>query len=92
LGTGTAHPAGDTTIDLHIGDDNTFTWKGTAKGKPRQLTEKWSAANDLLTPAQERETGVLVGRLTWRRRQVEISRRWDMAGGSRVTLHPLNAA
>ena len=36
-GNWTAHPAGDTTIDLRIADDESFTWKVTAKGKPRQL-------------------------------------------------------
>jgi hypothetical protein len=60
-----AHPAGDTSIDLHIGDDETFTWKVTAKGKPRQLTGKWSLTNNLLTLAQEGDSGALVGRVTW---------------------------
>ena len=53
-GNWTAHPAGDTTIDLHIGDDGTFTWTVTAKGKPRQLAGKWSLADDLLTLARIR--------------------------------------
>ena len=56
-GNWTAHPAGDTKIDLHIGDDETFTWKVTAKGKPRQLTGKWSLTNNLLTLAQEGDAG-----------------------------------
>ena len=64
-GNWTAHPAGDTTIDLRIGDDETFTWKVTAKGKPRQLTGKWSLTNNLLTLAQEGDAGALVGRVTW---------------------------
>ncbi len=65
VGNWTAHPAGDTTIDLHIGDDETFTWKVNAKGKPRQLTGKWSITNNLLTLAQEGDAGALVGRVTW---------------------------
>jgi hypothetical protein len=64
-GTWTAHPAGDTTIGLRIGDDETFTWNVTAKGKPRQLTGKWSLADNLLTLAQEGDAGALVGRVSW---------------------------
>jgi hypothetical protein len=64
-GNWTAHPAGDTTIDLRIGDDETFTWKVTAKGKPRQLTGKWSLTNNLLTLAQEGDAGALVGQVSW---------------------------
>ena len=64
-GNWTAHPAGETTIDLRIGDDATFTWKVTAKGKPRQLTGKWSLADNLLTLAQEGDAGALVGRVAW---------------------------
>ena len=64
-GNWTAHPAGDTTIDLHLGDDETFTWKVIAKGKPRQLAGKWSLASNLLTLAQEGDSGALVGRVAW---------------------------
>jgi tetratricopeptide (TPR) repeat protein len=60
-----AHPAGDTKIDLHIGDDETFTWKVNAKGKPRQLAGKWSLTNNLLTLAQDGDAGALVGRVSW---------------------------
>jgi tetratricopeptide (TPR) repeat protein len=64
-GNWSAHPAGDTTIELRIGDDETFTWKVTAKGKPRQLAGKWSLTNNLLTLAQEADAGALVGRVSW---------------------------
>jgi tetratricopeptide (TPR) repeat protein len=64
-GTWTAHPAADTTINLRIGADNTFTWKVNAKGKPRELTGNWSLANNLLTLAQTGEGGALVGRVAW---------------------------
>jgi hypothetical protein len=64
-GNWTAHAPGDSTISLSIGDDGNFTWKVTIKGKPRQLTGKWSSANNLLTLAQEGEGGALVGRVTW---------------------------
>ena len=64
-GNWTAHPAGDTTIDLRIGDDETFTWNVTAKGKPRQLAGKWSLTDNLLTLAQEGDAGALVGRVSW---------------------------
>ena len=58
-------PAGDATIDLHLGVDETFTWKVAAKGKPRQLAGKWSLTNNLLTLAQEGDSGAMVGRVTW---------------------------
>ena len=64
-GNWTAHPAPDTTIALRIGDDETFTWQVTAKGKPRQLTGKWSLTDNLLTLAQEGDAGALVGRVSW---------------------------
>ena len=64
-GNWTAHPAADTTITLRIGDDETFTWQVTAKGKPRQITGKWSLTNNLLTLAQEGDAGALVGRVSW---------------------------
>ena len=64
-GNWTAHPADDTTIDLHIGDDGTFTWTVDSKGKPRQLAGKWSLTDDLLTLAQEGDAGALVGRVAW---------------------------
>jgi tetratricopeptide (TPR) repeat protein len=65
VGNWTAHPAGDTTIDLSVGGDQTFIWKVTAKGKPRQLTGKWSLGDGLLTLTQEGDAGALVGRVTW---------------------------
>ena len=64
-GNWTAHPAPDTTIALRIGDDETFTWQVTVKGKPRQLTGKWSLTDNLLTLAQEGDAGALVGRVSW---------------------------
>ncbi|MDR3622329.1 MAG: hypothetical protein P4L85_23465 [Paludisphaera borealis] len=64
-GNWTAHPAGDTTIDLQIGDDENFTWKVTAKGKPRQIAGRWSLTGSVLTLAQEGDAGALVGRVSW---------------------------
>jgi tetratricopeptide (TPR) repeat protein len=64
-GNWTARPTGDTTIDLHLGDEGTFAWKVDAKGKSRQLSGKWSMANNLLTLAQEGDAGALVGRVAW---------------------------
>jgi hypothetical protein len=61
----TAHAAGGTVINLHNGNDETFIWKVTDKGKPRQLTGKWSLTNNLLTLAQEGDAGALVGRVSW---------------------------
>jgi tetratricopeptide (TPR) repeat protein len=60
-----AHPSGDTTINLRIGDDETFTWNVTAKGKPKQLIGKWSLTDNVLTLAQEGDAGALVGRVSW---------------------------
>jgi tetratricopeptide (TPR) repeat protein len=65
-GNWTAHSAGDSTISLRIRDDGTFTWRVTAKGKPKELTGRWSATNDLLTLAQEGDAGALVGRVAWK--------------------------
>jgi tetratricopeptide (TPR) repeat protein len=65
VGNWSAHAAGETTIDLHVGDDETFTWKVNAMGKPRQLTGKWSLANGVLTLAQDGDAGAMVGRVTW---------------------------
>ncbi len=59
------HPTADTTIALRIGDDETFTWRVAAKGKPRELTGKWSLTSNLLTLAQEGDAGALVGRVSW---------------------------
>ncbi len=64
-GNWTALPADATTIDLRIGDDVTFTWKVTAKGKPRQLTGKRSLTDNLLTLAQEGDQRALIGRVAW---------------------------
>src|SRR5262249_43210567 len=67
-GNGNARPAADTSIDLRIGDDGSFNWKVTAKGKPKELTGKYSLADDLLTLAQGGEGGsggALVGRVAW---------------------------
>jgi tetratricopeptide (TPR) repeat protein len=65
VGSWTSHPSGDTTIELRIGEDGAFTWNVTAKGKPRQLTGKWSLADDLLTLAQSGQGGALVGHIAW---------------------------
>jgi tetratricopeptide (TPR) repeat protein len=64
-GSWAAHPAADTAIDLRIGDDGIFTWKVTVKGKPQELTGKWSLTDNLLTLAQDGGSGALVGRVTW---------------------------
>jgi hypothetical protein len=64
-GTWKAQPSADTTIDLRIGDDQTFSWNVSAKGKPRQLTGTWSLTDNLLTLAQAGDAGALVGRVTW---------------------------
>jgi tetratricopeptide (TPR) repeat protein len=64
-GSWSAHPAQDTTIDLRIGDDKTFTWTVTAKGKPRPITGNWSLADDVLTLAQAGQGSAMVGRVAW---------------------------
>jgi hypothetical protein len=64
-GNWTAHAAGDTKTDLHIGDDETFSWNVTTKGKPGSSPEKWSLTNNLLTLAQAGYAGTLVGRVSW---------------------------
>jgi tetratricopeptide (TPR) repeat protein len=62
-GTWNAQPAPDTAIALRLGDDNTFTWTVTQKGKPREITGNWSLASDMLTLAQAGGRGAMVGRV-----------------------------
>ena len=50
---------------MDIGDDGAFTWTVDSKGKPQQLTGKWSLTDDLLTLAQSGQGGALVGRVAW---------------------------
>jgi tetratricopeptide (TPR) repeat protein len=64
-GNWTARPTAETTINIRIGDDHTFTWGVTTKGKPSQITGKWSLGDDLLTLAPAAEGGALVGHVTW---------------------------
>ena len=52
-------------IRLNVADDGTFTWTVDSKGKPQELTGKWSLTDDLLTLAQSDQGGALVGRVTW---------------------------
>jgi tetratricopeptide (TPR) repeat protein len=66
-----ALPAKDTTISLDVGNDGTFTWTVNSKGKPQQITGKWSLADDILTLAQEGQGGALVGHVAW-----EADARW----------------
>ena len=40
-----------------VGDDETFTWQVTAKGKPRQLTGKWSLTDNLLRSLRKETQG-----------------------------------
>jgi tetratricopeptide (TPR) repeat protein len=58
-----AQPSQDTTIDLRMGDDKTFTWTVTQKGKPRPITGTWSLADDVLTLAQSGQGSAMVGRV-----------------------------
>ncbi len=71
-GSWNAQPAQDTTIDLRIGDDKTFTWTVTAKGKPRPITGTWSLADDVLTLAQAGQGSTMVGRVAW-----QAENRWS---------------
>jgi tetratricopeptide (TPR) repeat protein len=71
-GNWTAHPAQDTTIELRIGDDKTFTWTVNAKGKTRPITGNWSLADDVLTLAQEGQGSAMVGRVAW-----QADNRWS---------------
>jgi hypothetical protein len=74
-----AQAAPDTTIALRLGDDGSFTWTVTSKGKPRDITGNWSLANDMLTMAQVGQGSAMVGRVAWR-----AENRWNfraMGGG-----------
>ena len=91
-GNWTAHPAGDTTIDLRIGDDENFTWKVTAKGKPQAVHR------EMVTHRQPAHAGSgrrrrSIGRpcLLASRQQVELPRHRGGCRGSGVALYTLNA-
>ncbi len=71
-GSWNAQPAQDTTIDLRIGDDKTFTWTVTAQGKPRPIKGTWSLADDVLTLAQAGQGSAMVGRVAW-----QAENRWS---------------
>jgi hypothetical protein len=64
-GTWAAKPNADTTIDLSIKEDGTFSWKVTAQGKPQVIAGNWSLTNGVLTLAQGNQGGALVGNVAW---------------------------
>jgi tetratricopeptide (TPR) repeat protein len=64
-GTWVARPNNQTTINLNVAADGSFTWTVDNKGKTQRLAGKWSIADDLLTLADSGQGGALVGRVTW---------------------------
>jgi len=55
--------AGDSSIDLTIGEDSQFTWKATQPGKPAiELAGELTASNDMLV-LENKEQGSMVGRV-----------------------------
>jgi tetratricopeptide (TPR) repeat protein len=64
-GTWSAKPNADTTIDLGVKEDGTFSWKVTARGKPQVIAGNWSLTNGVLTLAPGNQGGAMVGTLTW---------------------------
>jgi tetratricopeptide (TPR) repeat protein len=59
-----AAKAGDSSIDLTIGEDNQFTWKATQPGKPPiELTGDLTASSDMLV-LENKQQGSMVGRVT----------------------------
>ncbi len=61
-----ATPAKQTTINLNVRDDGTFTWKVTANGKPQDIAGNWSLTGGVLTLAQSGQGGALVGNVGWK--------------------------
>ena len=56
--------AGDSSINLTIGDDSQFTWKATQAGKPAvELKGELTATSDMLI-LENKEQGSMVGRVT----------------------------
>lgn len=56
--------AGDTAIDLTIGEDNQFTWKAIQPSKPPiELTGDLTASSDMLV-LENKQQGSMVGRVT----------------------------
>ena len=55
--------AGDTSIDLTIGDDSQFTWKATQPGKPPlELKGELTTTSDMLI-LENKEQGSMAGRV-----------------------------
>jgi hypothetical protein len=46
-------------------EDGTFSWKVTARGKPKLIAGSWSLTNGLLTLAQSDQGSAMVGNVTW---------------------------
>jgi tetratricopeptide (TPR) repeat protein len=64
-GTWKASPAKQTSINLNVRDDGTFTWKVDTNGKAQDIVGNWSLAGGILTLAQNDNGGALVGNVTW---------------------------
>jgi tetratricopeptide (TPR) repeat protein len=65
-GTWRAAPAKQTSINLTVSDDGTFTWKASVNGKPQDITGNWSLARYILTLAQSGQGSALVGNVAWK--------------------------
>jgi hypothetical protein len=63
-GTWNAKPNPDTTINLTVRPDNSFTWQVTQKGQTQEFSGTSTFGGGVLTLAQEKGP-VLVGRVSW---------------------------
>src|SRR5262249_37464873 len=66
VGTWRATPSKQTSINLTVRDDSTFTWKASVNGKAQDIAGNWSLARDILTLAQGEQGSALVGNVAWK--------------------------
>jgi tetratricopeptide (TPR) repeat protein len=64
-GTWRATPAKQTSINLSVQEDGTFSWRANVNGKAQDISGNWSLAGGILTLAQAGEGSALVGNVTW---------------------------
>ncbi|WZO98883.1 hypothetical protein EP7_000474 [Isosphaeraceae bacterium EP7] len=65
-GTWKASPAQGVTITLTVKDGNRFEWDvASGQGSPHKIEGESGFSDNLLTLAQDKDGGVMVGRITW---------------------------
>jgi tetratricopeptide (TPR) repeat protein len=65
VGTWRAAPTKQTSINLTVKDDGTFSWKANVNGKTQDINGNWSQTSDILTLAQGAQGSAMVGNVAW---------------------------